>query len=130
MDDEEAPVREKPSFESLRNRYDIRRGGQYSNRPVAEKPRPEIIATPKPLDPRSAGMRLVGVRGNESEGGASAAPLGEAPYKVGERVEHLKFGAGRIERIEPLATDHKLVVVFDDYGTKTLLAKFAKLTKL
>ena len=31
--------------------------------------------------------------------------------------------------IETLAADHKLVVVFEEYGEKTLLAKFAKLTK-
>ena len=47
---------------------------------------------------------------------------------MGDRVEHPKFGVGRIERIEPLATDHKLVVNFEEYGSKTLLAKFAKLT--
>ena len=51
-------------------------------------------------------------------------------YAVGQRVEHPKFGAGTILRIETLATDHKLVVDFGTYGEKTLLAKFAKLTKL
>ena len=45
-------------------------------------------------------------------------------------VSHLKFGAGVIRRIETLASDHKLVVEFSGYGEKTLLAKFAKLTKL
>ena len=40
------------------------------------------------------------------------------------------FGVGIVERIETLATDHKLVVRFDHAGEKTLLAKFAKLTKL
>ena len=37
---------------------------------------------------------------------------------------------GVIRRIETLASDHKLVVEFSGYGEKTLLAKFAKLTKL
>ena len=37
---------------------------------------------------------------------------------------------GIVQRIETLATDHKLVVAFDGAGEKTLLAKFAKLTKL
>ena len=50
--------------------------------------------------------------------------------QVGDRVSHLKFGAGVIRRIETLASDHKLVVEFSGYGEKTLLAKFAKLTKL
>ena len=51
-------------------------------------------------------------------------------YTVGQRVEHPKFGVGIVQRIETLATDHKLVVAFDGAGEKTLLAKFAKLTKL
>ena len=51
-------------------------------------------------------------------------------YSVGERVEHPKFGRGEIVRIEPLATDHKLVVRFASGEEKTLLSKLAKLTKL
>ena len=51
-------------------------------------------------------------------------------YSVGERVEHPKFGRGEVIRIEPLATDHKLVVRFASGEEKTLLAKLAKLTKL
>jgi DNA helicase-2/ATP-dependent DNA helicase PcrA len=133
---EDRPQREKPSFEALRNRYDIRRGGQYSNRPAAERPKqspsPEIISTPPPVDPRRAGMRSVGVRATDSAANTSTtAPsaLGPCAYKVGDRVVHPKFEGGTIERIEPLSTDHKLVVNFDKFGTKTLLAKFAKLTK-
>ena len=51
-------------------------------------------------------------------------------YAAGERVEHVKFGRGSIVRVEAIAGDHKVVVAFDDYGEKTLLAKFAKLRKL
>ena len=51
-------------------------------------------------------------------------------YAVGERVEHLRFGRGEIIRVEPLATDHKLIVKFDTGEEKTLLAKLAKLTKI
>jgi DNA helicase-2/ATP-dependent DNA helicase PcrA len=72
-------------------------------------------------------MRSLGARPNEGE--ASGA-IAECDYRVGERVSHPKFGAGVIERIEPLTTDNKVVVMFDRYGSKTLLAKFAKLTKL
>ena len=60
--------------------------------------------------------------------GSAAAVSGE--YVVGQRVEHPKFGVGIVQRIETLSTDHKLVVAFDNAGEKTLLAKFAKLTKL
>ena len=76
-------------------------------------------------------MRRIGVR-QAADGGV---PLGDTmpvsgDYTVGQRVEHPKFGVGIVQRIETLATDHKLVVAFDGAGEKTLLAKFAKLTKL
>ncbi len=60
--------------------------------------------------------------------GDAAAACGD--YAVGQRVEHQKFGVGIIRRIEMLAEDQKLVIAFDNAGEKTLLAKFAKLTKL
>ena len=75
-------------------------------------------------------MRKVGVRPTESQPTAtSGSALPPCGYAVGERVEHPKFGVGTIERIEPLSTDHKLVVAFDKYGSKTLLAQYAKLAK-
>ena len=117
-----------PAKEAPRQRYDTRRGEVPIRRstPSAEpqRPRPEIIATPKPLDPSRAGMRSVGVRPADT-----ASAVGDCQYSVGERVEHPKFGVGTIQRIDALATDHKLVVEFDSYGLKTLLAKFAKLIK-
>lgn len=117
----------RPRFESLKSRY-----GGGNGRPAgggamgrSERPRPEIINTPPPVDPARAGMRSVGLH---REGAAST--LGECAYKVGDRVSHPKFGAGTVERVEALATDHKVAITFDSYGSKTLLANFAKLTKL
>ena len=115
----------RPKVESMKSRYNTQRGTQQGGAP--QRPRPEIIATPKPLDPARSGMRSVGVRSADS---AMEGATGVCDYRVGERVSHPKFGAGTIERIEPLTTDHKVVVVFDSYGSKTLLAKFAKLSKL
>ena len=121
-------IGESSQPERPRQRYDMRRGEVPIRRstPAAEpqRPRPEIIATPKPLDPSRSGMRSVGVRAADA-----TAAVGDSQYSVGERVEHPKFGVGTIQRIDALATDHKLVVEFESYGLKTLLAKFAKLTK-
>ena len=119
----------RPHFESLKSRYGsqgAQRMGSTSQRTTTtpQRPRPDIIATPKPLDPERAGMRKV----TPQSGGS--APLGSCNYSVGDRVSHPKFGAGRVERVEPLATDYKVVIAFDNYGSKTLLAQFAKLTKL
>ena len=94
----------------------------------SETPDPALVQTPRPS---TDGMRRVGVR-QAMDGGlsaGSAAPV-SGEYAVGQRVEHPKFGVGIVQRIETLATDHKLVVAFDNAGEKTLLAKFAKLTKL
>ena len=51
-------------------------------------------------------------------------------YAVGEMVEHPRFGRGKVVGIEPMATDHKLVIDFVQAGQKTLIARLAKLTKL
>ena len=119
----------RPHFESLKSRYGAQGAQRMGSTPqrtttTPQRPRPDIIATPKPLDPERAGMRKV-----TPQGGGSA-PLGSCDYSVGDRVSHPKFGAGRVERVEPLATDYKVVIAFDNYGSKTLLAQFAKLTKL
>ena len=116
-----ATQEERPHHESLKSRYGGH-GGQRQDTTTGA-PRPEIIATPKPIDPERAGMRRVA----QTE---TSTTLESCAYNVGDSVLHPKFGRGRIERIEPLATDHKVVVAFDSYGSKTLLAKFAKLTKL
>ncbi|WP_302603743.1 ATP-dependent helicase [uncultured Alistipes sp.] len=98
---------------------------QGASRFGAPKPRtapdPALVQTPRPS---TEGMRRLGVR----PAGDAAAACGD--YAVGQRVEHQKFGVGIIRRIEMLAEDQKLVIAFDNAGEKTLLAKFAKLTKL
>ena len=78
----------------------------------------------QPPRPSTEGLRRLGVR----PAGGTGVVAGD--YAVGQRVEHPKFGVGVVRRIETLATDHKLVVDFGSFGEKTLLAKFAKLTKL
>lgn len=91
--------------------------------PSKSAPDPALVQTPRPS---TEGMRRLGVRSASEE--AQVPVCGD--YTVDQRVEHPKFGVGTIRRIETLATDHKLVVDFGNFGEKTLLAKFAKLTKL
>lgn len=101
--------------------------GRMEHRP--QRPSPDVVAPVRGIDPSQSGMRSVGVRPSQG-GGVSQTPAGECAYAVGERVSHPKFGGGEIVRIEQLVTDHKIVVRFDEWGEKTLLAKFAKLTKI
>lgn len=91
-------------------------------------PDPALVRTPRPS---TEGMRRLGVRPAASAAGTASAGVPSAGYEVGQRVEHAIFGAGVVRSIE-LAQDgdQRLVVEFGNAETKTLLAKFAKLTKL
>ena len=92
---------------------------RQTSRPAASDP-----ALVQPPRPSTAGMRRLGVRPAQR-----TAPAAAGDYAVGDRVEHATFGVGVIRRIEQLAGDQKLVVAFDNAGEKTLLAKFARLTR-
>ncbi len=48
----------------------------------------------------------------------------------GERIEHNRFGAGTIKSIRGTAPEMKAEIVFDNYGEKLLLLKYAKLRPL
>lgn len=122
---------EKPNkntaLEELRRRFDVR----YSekNRPTersAERPERPVYTPPVRQQVPSESMRRLGIR-RADEAVAAQSPCS---YACGDRVEHPRFGAGVIEKIETLASDHKLIVLFDNGEHKTLLAKFAKLVKL
>ena len=47
--------------------------------------------------------------------------------KVGQRIEHNSFGFGEILEITGSVPDLKAKIVFDDYGEKILLLKYAKI---
>ena len=110
----------------MRRRYDVRQQEQkrsnntFSPRPSAPQPKPQ------PQQPTYNADRLKRVVTTPAATTTTAA----CAYSVGQRVSHPKFGNGTITAIEALATDHKLVVEFASFGSKTLLAKLAKLTIL
>ena len=47
--------------------------------------------------------------------------------KAGQRVEHNRFGFGRILEITGTAADLKAKIAFDDHGEKILILKYAKI---
>jgi DNA helicase-2/ATP-dependent DNA helicase PcrA len=112
----------RTAIEELRRRFDVRFQQKRNEDGVKRQPDPKLVA---PVQTRSTeGLRRV------SSTPASSTPLSTCPYVEGDRVEHPKFGVGVVRRVEMMATDHKVVVDFGQYGEKTLLAKFAKLQKL
>jgi len=50
--------------------------------------------------------------------------------KKGDRVSHRKFGEGMVLSVRATADDTELEISFDRVGTRTLMASFAKLTKI
>ena len=57
---------------------------------------------------------------------------GELSYGVGDRVKHIKFGTGTVEKLEKGPRDYQVTVLFDaeNYGRKVMYAAFAKLQKI
>lgn len=150
FEDDDKPVRTqaaaegRTAIEELRRRFDYRfaqkpsgdaqrdRQSSFRTQP-AGRPDPAVVRPAAQPQRPTEGMRSMGTRRvaqPDSTATATSALLGTCQYAVGDRVEHPKFNAGIVVRIETLATDHKVVVRFAEFGEKTLLAKFAKLKKL
>ena len=58
------------------------------------------------------------------------APVPAEKLRPGDQVEHKKFGRGMVLTAHPLGNDVLLEVAFDSCGTKKLMQKAARLTKL
>ena len=58
---------------------------------------------------------------------ADFTPSDTSHLKEGMRVEHPKFGFGKVTHIDESGANRKAKVNFDDFGEKTLLLSFAKL---
>jgi DNA helicase-2/ATP-dependent DNA helicase PcrA len=58
---------------------------------------------------------------------ADFAPSDTRGLKEGMKVEHPKFGFGRVVLVEEQGTERKAKINFADFGEKTLLLSFAKL---
>ncbi len=54
----------------------------------------------------------------------------ECDVKKGDRVSHKKFGNGLVISVTPTGDDAQIEISFDNVGTRSLLASFAKLTKI
>ena len=87
--------------------------------------KPHTDESKKPYIARvSAGK--TGSVGGTKKGTAPSAP----DYTTGDRVNHIRYGAGTVKAIEKTPRDYKVTVVFDDCGQKIMYAGFAKLQKL
>ena len=117
-----------------RDRSGYGRDYQNSN-PVAS----QFMADPKPgfksVRAVNAAHRIMGDTASSSSvasAGSSAFNASSAAGSLSEgcRIEHQRFGIGRVLKIEGTGENTKATVEFQNAGTKQLLLKFAKFTIL
>ena len=117
-----------------RDRSGYGRDYQNSN-PVAS----QFMADPKPgfksVRAVNAVHRIMGDTASSSSvasAGSSASNASSAAGSLSEgcRIEHQRFGIGRVLKIEGTGENTKATVEFQNAGTKQLLLKFAKFTIL
>ena len=58
---------------------------------------------------------------------ADFVPEPMSSFRVGEEIEHNRFGAGKVLEISGQVPDLKAKILFEKYGEKLLLLKFAKI---
>lgn len=58
---------------------------------------------------------------------ADFEPTPVLQLRAGQRIEHNRFGFGRIQEITGEAADLKARISFDEHGEKVLILKYAKI---
>lgn len=100
---------------------------QYSETPISPyvPPRPRAVLKTKKTSEEVKPFILK----NSQQPAPVVKSESELGYDVGDRVKHMKFGEGVVQKIEKGARDYQVTVAFDAAGTKIMYAGFAKLVK-
>jgi DNA helicase-2/ATP-dependent DNA helicase PcrA len=108
-------------FTEERSSFTSWRAPQQSSKPVFQPkpapPKPSYQPAPKPLLPDNRPPVI----------DANFVPDPMSSFRVGDRIEHNRFGAGEVLEITGKIPELKAKIHFDQYGDKLLLLKFAKL---
>lgn len=105
-------------------RYGQSSRAENVRRPVEKRPEQVPPRRPEPVPVRRA--QVVPKRTDD----ADFVPTPILQLKAGQRIEHNRFGFGKILEISGNATDLKAKISFDDHGEKILILKYAKIRKL
>lgn len=73
---------------------------------------------------------LYGGKMSEGKKGTSGKGLERLDYQEGDRVRHIKFGEGTVQKITKIEGDYQVSVDFDKFGVKNLRASYAKLLRV
>jgi DNA helicase-2/ATP-dependent DNA helicase PcrA len=121
----------KPSFPGWGSRQgtEARRGEGTNNYgrsgPVRSERSPVLQRRPEPSGAPIPVRRPQVVQKRVADEDFVPTPI--LQLKAGQRIEHNRFGFGRILEITGEVTDLKAKIVFDDHGEKILLLKYAKI---
>lgn len=129
FDEDDAP--EKTFGSGWGRTFQPRSGYQYgqSSKPVVERRniprqasgRPEPVRRSEPVPLRRPQTVMKRVPDAEFE------PTPILQLKAGQRIEHNRFGYGKILEISGNVTDLKAKIAFDEHGEKILILKYAKI---
>lgn len=111
----------------------VRLVGGTSIAPVGDNPveryRSSFHSAPK-VESRSEARRITPMPASQGSNAATPKASGALhrsdEISVGMRIHHSIFGDGTVSEVDTSMTDHRIVVEFDNTGSKRLMLKFAK----
>ena len=127
---------EKPSrfLDELPEEF-IEREQQENSIYTRRRPVSEFEDSDLPWNNRPSGISLFGKKpeyGSKPGFGKTftVQKAGSLDYEAGDRVRHMKFGAGTVKSIVDGGKDFEVTVEFDTVGVRKMFASFAKLQKI
>ena len=123
--DDDAPRQSFGSGWGSKQSFRPKTGNTYgqSSRPIVQKREPIRPAEPKPVVRPVRPQQQAPTHIPSSD----FVPTPILQLKAGHRVEHNRFGYGKILEISGPVTDLKAKILFDNHGEKILLLKYAKI---
>ena len=100
-------------------------GQSKDNYRYGRSSRPEVERRPQSVAPTPVRRPQAVVPERISDAEFEPTPI--LQLKTGQRIEHNRFGFGRILEISGPVTDLKARISFDDHGEKILILKYAKI---
>lgn len=97
-----------------------------SSKPVIQKREPSPVRSSTPV--RTSMPVRPTVASHVPSADFTPTPI--LQLKAGQRIEHNRFGYGRIVEISGAVTELKAKIMFDNHGEKILLLKYAKIRAL
>lgn len=131
--------REREEGEVVRQSFELRKKDGGQSRPgyqYGQSSRPEVVRRapgqpPRPAQPLQRRTEPTPVRRPQTVPqrvpAADFEPTPILELRAGQRVEHNRFGFGKILEISGSPADLKAKIAFDEHGEKILILKYAKI---